>query len=100
MARTRRCRCAVRSPTSRSEAIASRLARPARGFVTLPPLALPSRTAGFPMRPTQSGFTLVELLMVVALLCLLTACLTPNVVRAQDAANALADNANLRRHYD
>lgn len=52
------------------------------------------------MRRPQSGSTLIELLIVIGLLCLMTACLTPNVGRAQDAANALADQANLRRHFE
>lgn len=56
------------------------------------------------MRRTQCGFTLVELLIFVCLLCVLAACLAPNalkpdLVSTKDATNALGDAANLRTHY-
>ena len=51
------------------------------------------------MRRTQSGFTLIELLIVIGIIGLLATALLPRIMSGQDAANALADQANLRSHY-
>lgn len=51
------------------------------------------------MRRTQSGFTLIELLIVIGIIGVLAAALLPQLMQGQDAANALADQQNLRTHY-
>ena len=51
------------------------------------------------MRRTQTGFTLIELLIVIGIIGVLAAALLPQLMSGQDAANALADQQNLRTHY-
>ena len=50
------------------------------------------------MRRLQSGFTLIELVMVIFVLTLLVLVLTPGVNGSPGVAFALADSANLRWH--
>jgi prepilin-type N-terminal cleavage/methylation domain-containing protein len=52
------------------------------------------------MRRPQSGFTLIELLIVISIITLLAAVLLPNILTGQAAANALADQRNLGRHFE
>ena len=52
------------------------------------------------MRPSDSGFTLTELLILLGVLCLAAACLTPNVIGSRDGALELGDRANLMRHFE
>ena len=51
------------------------------------------------MASSRAGFTLIELMVVVSIMGLLAATLIPNIVSGRDAANALAEQANLRWHY-
>jgi len=50
------------------------------------------------MRRTPSGFTLVELLIVISIIAALAAVLLPQVTGSRDAANSAADAAQLRTH--
>ena len=49
--------------------------------------------------PRSAGFTLIELMVVIAIISLLAVALLPQVVGSQEAANRAADQANLRYHY-
>lgn len=48
---------------------------------------------------TRSGFTLIEMLIVITIIGLLAVFLLPNVIGAKDTANQAADQANMRWHF-
>ena len=51
------------------------------------------------MRHSRSGFTLIELMVVISIIGLLAVALLPNIIGAQASANAAAEEGNLRWHY-
>ena len=51
------------------------------------------------MRRLQSGFTRIELLIVITIIGVLAVVLVPDLLAGRDQANALADQQNLRRHF-
>ena len=51
------------------------------------------------MRNRSSGFTLIEMLVVIGIISLLAVALLPNIVSGRAAANQTADAANLSWHY-
>ena len=53
-----------------------------------------------PMRDRTSGFTLIEMLVVIGIISLLAVALLPNIIGARTAANQTADAAHLVFHYD
>lgn len=50
------------------------------------------------MRRSSSGFTLIELMIVISIIGVLAAVLLPRVLESRDAANASADALQLRTH--
>jgi prepilin-type N-terminal cleavage/methylation domain-containing protein len=51
------------------------------------------------MKNSQSGFTLIEILVVIGIISLLAVALLPQVIQGRVSANMAADEANLRWHY-
>ncbi|MFY9343974.1 MAG: type II secretion system protein [Planctomycetota bacterium] len=51
------------------------------------------------MRRSPSGFTLIELMIVISIIGVLAAVLLPRVLESQDTANAFADSKQLSTHY-
>jgi prepilin-type N-terminal cleavage/methylation domain-containing protein len=51
------------------------------------------------MRRSSSGFTLIELMIVISIIGVLAAVLLPRVLESRDSANAFADSAQLGTHY-
>ena len=52
------------------------------------------------MRDRTSGFTLIEMLVVIGIISLLAVALLPNIIGAKESANKTADEFNLYRHYE
>jgi prepilin-type N-terminal cleavage/methylation domain-containing protein len=51
------------------------------------------------MRRASSGFTLIELMIVISIIGVLAAVLLPRVLESQQTANVAADAANMRTHF-
>ena len=51
------------------------------------------------MRNRSSGFTLIEMLVVIGIISLLAVTLLPQIIGAKELANLTADRANLKWHY-
>ncbi len=51
------------------------------------------------MRNRSSGFTLIEMLVVIGIISLLAVALLPQIIGARERANQVADAGNLRWHY-